>query len=300
MLVKQSHEIWEQDFQGDLSEGMRKHIERVGRVCYRSEDRITEDSAQNFVTRLIVSQHFAMLEHGTVYLTIPCRDYYDYGEFLATYGRNPYTQYDDSECNWSGRTGNIYVTTNYRVLLENNWLQDVVECITAPTEKHPKRVTVHFVTNRQIANELVRHRTMSFAQESTRYCNYTKEKFFGQLSFIAPCWLEENPNEPKLHIEDPVFLESTKRYMDVLDHIGYAYDQLVRNCHWSPQQAANILPNALKTELVVTGFVSDWKHIFRLRTYIAKTGKPHPQMEELMNKVLESFIKMGYIPKDFS
>ena len=285
--VKQSHEIWEQQFD-NIEEGIRKHIERVGRVCYKSEDKITEGSAATFVARLMQSQHYAMFEHATVYLTIPCTDWHDYDEFLSTYGRNPYTQYDDSECNWAGKLGNVYVTTNFRVLVENHWLHDL-ECATAPTEKHPKRITVHFTTNRQVSHELVRHRKMSFAQESTRYCNYTKDKFGHELTFVMPCWLAENPNEPKL-IEDPQYLDATKLYIDLLDKTEFTYDRLVRNCGWKPQLAASILPNSIKTEIVVTGFASDWQHLLDLR-YKGTTGAPHPQMLELMTPLHEEFVK---------
>lgn len=301
-IVRQSHEIWGQIYtvgnspekdKQSLLESIFKHIERVGRVCYKSEDKITKDSAKTFVDRLIASEHYAMLEHGTVYLTIPCRDWRDYGEFMESYGRNPYTQYDDSECNWAGKRGNVYVTTNYRVLVENGWLGDALDCISIPTPKHPKRITVHFVTNRQVSHELVRHRKMSFAQESTRYCNYTKSRFGSELTFIAPCWLDEKPNEPKL-LEDPQYLEATKLYSDVMDKIEFTYDQLVRNYGWKPQQVATILPNSLKTEIVVTGFASDWKHLLDLR-YKGTTGAPHPMMLQLMTPVYAEFDHLGLL-----
>lgn len=289
-LIKQSHEIWGQEFRTGVSpavdreailNGVFKHIERAGRICYKSEDKITTGSAQEFVKRLIDSHHYAMLEHGTVYLTIPCRDWHDYDEFLESYGRNPYTQYDDSECNWVGKRGNVYVTTNYRVLVENGWQWNAVENITAPTPKHPRRVTVHFVTSRQVTHELVRHRVMSFAQESTRYCNYSKGKFGNELTAIEPTWYEGidsfAKNEFDKHLRDCESL-----YMWLLQK------------SLKPQEAAAVLPNCLKADIVVTGFVSDWKHLLDLR-YKGTTGAPHPQMKSLMEPLYNEFVERGYV-----
>ena len=138
--------------------------------------------------------------------------------------------------------------------------------------------------------ELLRHRPMSFAMESTRYCNYSKDKFGSELTFIKPIWLSSE----SILIEDPVYAEANAHFHWALEAIEHAYFDLIK-ANWKPQQAATILPNALKTDLVVTGFVKDWEHIFRLRTRIAVTGKPHPQMEELMNPLLDEFIKRNYI-----
>lgn len=302
-LINQSYEIWEQDVSGKpikgiitspetmqkaLLQGIYKQIERAGRVCYKSEDKITEDSAEDFVNRMIASKHYAMLEHGTVYLAIPCSDYTSSEDFMLSYGYNPYTRWDDSECDWETKTGYIYVTTNYRVIIENHW-EDDLECLCVPCDKHPRKATVHLTTCRTVTHELVRHRTMSFAQESTRYCNYLKSKFGSELTFIRPNWLSTEP----VLLEDPTYAEAKSKFISALVTIEKAYFDLIK-ANWKPQQAATILPNALKAEIVVTGFIEDWKHLFSLRVK-GTTGAPHPQMLEVMKPVYNEFVKLNYL-----
>lgn len=295
-FVKQSHEIWEQEIPPRLLNhdvfvlGYRKcmfeHIERCGRVCYKSEDKIGPGTAEKFVNRLIEAKHYAMLEHGTVYLTIPCSNWEDFISFMFAYGSNPYSDYDDSECDWSARRGNVYITTNYRVLVENRWTGDLAY-VNVPT-KHPRRVTVKLTTSRQIAMELLRHRTMSFAMESTRYCNYSNDKFENTLTYIQPYWVTDEP----VLIEDPLFSDAKQVLRGFFSYASGAYKALIK-ANWKPQQAAIVLPNALKADLVVTGFVKDWEHIFDLRVK-GTTGAPHPQMVELMRPLYEEFVKKKY------
>ena len=158
-LIKPSFEILEQ-LPG--LEGLYKQIELAGRTCYKSEDKITEDSAKEFVDRMIKSGHGAMLEHGTVYLKskeIPTIN--GFFSDLNKYANNKYS--------WTHLENDIlYVTTNLRVLVENGWMDDL-QYICEPTEYHERRITVKFVCDRGVSHEFVRHRTMSFAQESTRY-----------------------------------------------------------------------------------------------------------------------------------
>lgn len=160
-LIKPSFEIWEQSVG---LEGVYKQIEKVGRVCYKSEDKITEDSAKPFVDRMIKSGHGAMLEHGTVYLQYEVVK----GAInpLTKYYLNKYSKVKAKE-GAIGETMRLFVTTNLRVLVENGWLDDL-QYICEPTEYHERRVTVHFVCDRGVSHEFVRHRVMSFAQESTR------------------------------------------------------------------------------------------------------------------------------------
>lgn len=287
-LCKPSFEIWNQP--AGL-EGVYKQIERVGRVCYKSEDKITEDSAKPFVDRMIKSGHGAMLEHGTVYLDMPnsAGDY----NLVPFFASNPYSRVvirplDDRVHN--------YVTTNFRVIVENfaeEYIPDILQYLCEPTECHEKRITVHFVCDRGVSHEFVRHRVMSFAQESTRYCNYSKDKFGNELTFIQPCWLDDErlklygPYHTVIRDKSPesIFIANLNNAeRDYLDLIGLG---------WKPQEARTVLPNALKTELVVTGFVSDWNHFFRLRSRIAETGKPHPQAQELADPLMDEFVKRG-------
>lgn len=160
-------------------------IELAGRTCYKSEDKITEDSAKEFVDRMIKLGHGAMLEHGTIYLKIdktedghlpPARLYWSDGN------HKKYTRVH--------KHGNsIYVTTNLRVIVENNRLDDL-QYQVEPTEHHEKRITAKFICDRGVSHEFVRHRVFSFAQESQRYCNYNKDKFNNELTFIKPTWLD--------------------------------------------------------------------------------------------------------------
>lgn len=147
-LIKPSFEIWDQE--GGL-EGIYKQIERAGRVCYKSEDKITEDSAGEFVNRMIKSGHGAMLEHGTVYLLVGAEDA-DKDMRLWELANNKY-----SEITFVASTGLNYITTNYRVLVENDWL-DLLKYQCEPTEFHEKRITVHFVCDRGVSHEFVRHK----------------------------------------------------------------------------------------------------------------------------------------------
>lgn len=279
-LIKPSFKIWNQP--AGL-EGVYKQIEKVGRVCYKSEDKMTEDSAKPFVERMTKSGHGAMLEHGTVYLHIKGIDRTDITKYLY----NKYSKVVE------GSLDHFYVTTNYRVLIENGWLDDL-QYICEPTEFHAKRITVHFVCDRGVSHEFVRHRVMSFAQESTRYCNYSKDKFGNEITFIKPCFLDDSklalygPYHTVIRDKSPesIFIASLnnaeKDYIDLID-LG-----------WKPQEARAVLPNALKTELVMTGFVSDWNHFFDLRAR-GTTGAPHPQAKELAEPLMKEFIARKYI-----
>lgn len=185
----------------DISEGGIKElqqIERVARVCYKSEDKITPDgeSANKLVGFLVKQGHEAMLEHS--------------------------------------------------------------------------QLSVLFTCDRGVANELVRHRIASFAQESTRYCNYSKEKFDGELSFIRPYYIDDLSEEACDAISDSC-LWAEKLYL-----------QLIKD-GLRPEQARCVLPLCLKTEIVVTANYREWRNIFKLRTPVAA----HPQMRELMCPLLK-------------
>ena len=158
-LIKPSFLIKEQE-PGVI--GIYRQIEYAGRICYKSSNKITEDSAKPFVDRMIKSGHGAMLEHGTIYLTMqyggPSRKESD---AIEKYTKNKYSKYNQDT------DGRYYITTNLRVLVENDWMDDL-KYICDPTEFHEKRITVHFVCDRGVSHEFVRHRVFSFAQESTR------------------------------------------------------------------------------------------------------------------------------------
>lgn len=287
-LIKQSFEIWDQQ---EGLEGVYKQIERSGRVCYKSEDKITETSAKEFVERMIKSGHGAMLEHGTIYLYLP-----PYSSItFHKYRDNKYSKYKEvRETEVSSPKIHKYVTTNLRVLVENGWLDDL-QYLCEPTEYHEKRITVKFICDRGVSHEFVRHRVFSFAQESTRYCNYSKDKFQG-VTYILPQWctnvnIRDYENNPKLMYNANGILTDIE-----INFLCGLYDNEIRYLKlledgWVSQQARAVLPNALKTELVMTGFISDWEHFFKLRD----AGSAHPQARELAQPLHKEFIKRNYI-----
>ena len=258
-----------------------KHIEFCGRTAYKSEDKITENSAKEFVDRMVKSKHGAVLEHGTVYLIIPEREQkrYEYTLLIC----NPYTKaiLHDRDC---------YITTNYRVIIENN-ITHMLAYTSKPTEFHEKRYTIKFTTDRGVSHELVRHRKFSFVQESQRYCNYSKDKFGGEITFIKPSFItvDELPSNIDRNASPEVFKAFILKV--AFDSSESAYFALIKKGCTS-QEARAILPNTTKTEVIMTGFASDWRFFFDLR-YYGETGRPHPDMEILAGKAREEFIKAG-------
>ena len=275
-LIKPSVEIIKQE-KYDLLH-VFKFIELAGRTCYKSENKITEDSASEFVDRMIKSGHGAMLEHGTIYLTIPVSDISN--PIIYKYILNSYSKiFIDFT--------NSYITTNYRVLIENNWLDDL-KYISEPYLFHTKRTTVKFICDRGVSHEFVRHRVFSFAQESTRYCNYTKDKFNNELTFIIPCWIKdlEEGNYYAYCEYHHSKNDASKRWFDSCMSSEFVYTNLIEE-GWKPQEARTILPNSLKTELIMTGFDSDWRHFFDLRC----APNAHPQAKELADMLKDKFNK---------
>lgn len=277
-LIKADFNIIEQ---GPGIDGVYKIIEQAGRTCYKSEDKITDDSAKEFVDRMIKSGHGAMLEHGTVYLAIPISEWRCTDDYRDSYISNPYSNVNDSLVDWENNEGTVYITTNLRVLVDNGWLDDL-QYICEPTKFHEKRVSVKFICDTGVSHEFVRHRVFSFAQESTRYCDYTKSRFNRELTFIKPLWISNIPITDTTE-DEKVFLEYLKNVEDT-----YFF---LRDSNWTPQEARAVLPKCVKTELVMTGFVSDWKHFFELRD----TASAHPQAQELAHSLHETFIQRGLV-----
>ena len=277
-------------------EGMYKQIELAGRTCYKSEDKITEDSAKGFVERMIQSGHGAMLEHGTVYLTIPGEHEPDewgradvFINYKGSYRYNKYSkvvvEYWEQEpvgtqCEFCKKIprSRLHITTNLRVLVENDWMEDL-QYICEPTEYHEKRITVRYTSDIHFYKDTTRHRVFSWAIESTRFCNYLKEKFGASISFLIPCWLKE---EEELEFEED------------LRTIESIYLKWI-NKGWQAQQAAYFLIQGTKAEIIMTGFVSDYKHFFDLRSELAVTGKPHPTVVELVEPLRQEFIKRNLV-----
>ena len=185
---------------------MIKNLERYGRVCYKSESNITQNSANSFVQRIINSGHESVIEH--------------------------------------------------------------------------EKITVKIICDRGVSHEIVRHRIASYSQESTRYCNYTDDKFGNELTFIKPCFWDQNSNEYNIWYKQMKSVE--KNYFSLID-LGS-----------TPEQARSILPNSLKTEIVITMNLREWRHFFKLRTSL----KAHPQMREISLPLLNEM--SNYLPMIFS
>lgn len=298
-FIKSNFEILDQ---APGLDGIYKQIELAGRSCYKSEDRITEDSAEKFVNMIKDRQHTAMLEHGTVYLYIH-KDHASniIGDnwVIKQYLSNSYSVINTDSY------GNYHITTNYRVLYENGWLDDLKH-LCEPTEYHEKRITVKFILPISISREFCRHRVLSFAEQSTRYCNYNSDKFNNELTFIIPYWTDlkearyqywDNdwvdaadknniPNTILKHFEG----DSVDIFLSQCESAEVNYKALInRGC--KAQEAREILPLCTKTELIMTGTIEQWRGFFKLRTDKAA----HPQARELAIPLKEEFIKRNLL-----
>lgn len=293
--------------------GIYEQIEKAGRTCYKSEDKITEDSAEAFVQRMIDSNHTAMLEHGTVYMKMtidrtsgsdilrfpwyrnnePTKLKEVFGYVQSLFMFNPYSVvnlHHDRDTD----TTVMCITTNYRVIIENGWSDMMNELICEPTEWHTPRITLKFTTNIGVTREGNRMRANSIAEESTRYCNYTKDKFGSELNICPPVWMNEQDKEIitertetehlqqliiALQSADENYLTPAGWYSVALAVSQHAYKQLIA-AGWKPQQAREVLPLATKSDVVYTAFPHQWRHFFDLRLF-GKTGTPHPNMKAI-------------------
>lgn len=236
-----------------------EHIEVCGRTCYKSTDKITKGSADRFVKMLVNNRHGSVLEHGTVYLVVPFGEEYTEHNFLKLLN-NKYTKHREF-------ADNYYITTNYRVIVENNFFNLMEKYQTEPTLHHYKRRTFRIVCNRSTSHEFVRHRVMSVSQESQRYVNYGKEKFGKHIKFIKPLYFDEMSKEYMLWKINCI--DSEDIYMRLLSY----------GC--TPQEAREVLPNSTATELVMTGFESEWTDFLYLRCSKAA----HPQAIEVATMI---------------
>lgn len=318
IVIPADMEIGPRMWKDELINSVYRQIEIAGRTCYKSEDKITETSAKEFVDRMVKSGHGAMLEHGTVYLRYDYKAKEDSNRtaywLWSKYNENQYSESVQAQPVPGIPDGFVAITTNFRVLVENNWLDDL-EYIYEPTEHHVKRITVKFICDRGVSHEFVRHRVFSFAQESTRYCNYSKDKFNNEVTFILPCWADSLAlqevkgtvitsddfgnliGEYYYHLngkETPYFktweITPERNFVASLQVAEQLYLELL-NQGWKPQQARAVLPNSLKTELIMTGTIEQWKGFFKLRD----AGSAHPQAYELAHPLHEEFIKRGWI-----
>lgn len=280
-------------------DGMFELIEIAGRTCYKSEPNERSTSEQ-FTTRMVNSKHTAMLEHGTMYFDVPLGNLGDDPEYMwkssiiqlfkkNKYSKvNRYREVHTTNANAQITMDHYAITTNYRVFIEQiPWdelgtmregafgelgleKEYVLSFLCSPNDHHEKRYSFRITTDRGVTHEGVRHRVMSFAQESTRYCNYIKEKFGMSVTFIQPKWIKQ---------EDQDEFEEDLKYFESI------YFKWLKK-GYKPEQARYFLINGTKTEIVITGFESDWYHFLELR-YKGTTGKPHPDMYIVAEKINE-------------
>ena len=279
-LIESKVEIIEQE---PGLEGVYKQIEKAGRLCYKSEDKICEGSAEKMVENLMKRGHGSPLEHGTVYLKAPSytQDGRPQGA-LEKYKNNKYSIVKVHDYF-------SYVTTNLRVLFENGWMNDL-DYWCEPTEFHEKRYSVKITCSRSIANEFVRHRVMSFCQESQRYVGYDKERFGGEIVFIIPDWVKILMNDFSEDDFADCQYEDVKCWWEFMKYTEFEYMRLMKLGR-KPQEARSVLNNDCKTELMITGFASDWKHFFKLRTAISA----HPDARAIACPLEAEFKLKGYI-----
>lgn len=300
-----------------------QHIEKVGRTCYKSEDKITDESAAKFVGGLVKRGHEAMIEHYSLIFKV---DTFTYEEILEDWdmllhNRNihdqitvtetlkPFlrftdyqTEDDDMRCIVSGnmRAWRDFVeacvecygfipqylhglVNNYHLffpefqiyiparIMNDKLIPIEVRELTDSERRVHQDITVKFTCDRGVSHEIVRHRTASFAQESTRYCNYGLEKFGNEITVIRPSWCKEGDDVYNVWRYGCEYAEGV--YFRMLD------------INATPQEARSVLPNSLKTEVIMTGNLDCWDHFFELRC--AKDA--HPDIQEVANMAKELF-----------
>lgn len=290
-LIKQSFKFINQT---DFSlVGIKKHIERCARVSYKSEDKITDTSYEKFVNMLESRGHDRPLEFGTVHLKMPEHEFRSLIDILTssrTYN-DLWIHYKVVETWEEGYT--VYVTTNYRYYkLMWNQMNTLSEYFDASdSEYYPKRYTVHMILDRGVMDEFRTHVGLSHLAESTRYCNYSKDKFGNELTFIKPCWcnIPEGDYGTPDYIPDrlPRMGATESGLIDALQYAEYYYFFLLSE-GWTPQQARSILPLGIKSELISCGFEDAWENFFKRRD----APDAHPMAQEIANPMHKEFFKL--------
>ena len=308
--------------------GAYKQVEKVGRACWASENYITNYSYQTFTEGLMEREHNAPLEHGTIYLVYiigsPIYDpyYIVHTDDVQFFKRNPYSkvvekhfdvaaQAKGSEWMYEfvaqyGPSTVYFITTNLRVIVENfdvKTREKVLDhFVMNPYPEHEKRITVHFTCQRAISAEFNRHRKDSIMERSSRYCNFSKDKFGNEIGIIKPDWVNEDSNFNEfIDMCGCIATGSDGDQFNKIDYwlfanlaCEYSYMNLLRlKC--KPEEARDILPMDLQTELYHTAFISDWIHFFKLRAWVSKGNKPHPEAKKLARQVFDEFVKLGLV-----
>lgn len=310
-IIHPSVEYWSQ---ASTLDSIWEHAARCARVCYQSAHIKEDESAKDFLLRTIAkngfkkdkSSHMSVLEHATVYLVVNIQNPF-YPHMCYKYKDNHYSK----TCNLiiNDTIEGICITTNLRVIIENDWLDDL-KFIANDISNHVKRYTFSFITNLGVSRELNRHRCHSISEESTRYCNYSKDKFGNGLTFIIPEWLDleecniDDTDKDFIHLPNQYRFDGTlANLVDGDKNLTVEGEWLAANVRaqihylnllkkgWKPQQAREVLPLSLKTQVVHTAFEDDWKDFIALRSD-GISGAPHPNIKVLADKVKELIEQM--------
>ena len=284
-LIRQDFNIVNQ--KGFSIKDIKKHIEYCARISYKSQDRITDDSYEKFVNMLEKRDHTRPLEFGTVHLKMILPDFEGFIHSLLTIG-----MLNNIWIKHAYKGDVIYITTNYRYYLDIiKYFPNVKKYFTEEdNEYYPKRYTVHFITSRGIMDEFRTHIGLSHLAESTRYCNYSKDKFNNEVTFVIPSWCNSLIEESKQEYSPFEINGNEVEFMNALQNAQNSYLSLLK-IGWTPQQAREVLPLAVKSELISCGFEDAWENFFYRRC--AKDA--HPMAREIATKVRDKFKELNYV-----
>ena len=285
-LIRQDFNIVNQ--KGFSIKDIKKHIEYCARISYKSQDRITDDSYEKFVNMLEKRDHTRPLEFGTVHLKMILPDFEGFIHSLLTIG-----MLNNIWIKHAYKGDIVYITTNYRYYLDIiKYFPNVKEYFTEEdNEYYPKRYTVHFITSRGIMDEFRTHIGLSHLAESTRFVNYSKEKFGSEITFIKPCWEIKTANE----VITPEGTHMSSNSLEFLIALNEAEDHYLSLLAkgWTPQQARSVLPLGIKSELISCGFEDAWKNFL----YRRDADDAHPMAREIAKPMHKEFIERGFIDK---
>ena len=292
-LIKQSFEILEQK---DFSLiGIKKFIERCGRVCYKSEDRITDDSYEKFVNMLEKRDHARPLEFGTVHLKMHILYFLRLKNVLCInkMWNNGWIKY-----HYIGKLA--YVTTNYRYYLSIiKVYPDIQKSFDTQDDKlYPRRYTVHFITSRGVMDEFRTHVGLSHLAESTRYCNYDKDRFNNEITCVIPHYCPDliGGNSYDLYTckfeltQTEGLSEKSAKWIESMCQAEQDYIDLL-NDSCTAQEARDVLPLGIKSELISCGFEDAWSNFFYRRC----ANDAHPMAREIAIPLQEKFKELNYV-----
>lgn len=280
-LIRQDFNIVNQ--KGFSIKDIKEHIEYCARISYKSQDRITDDSYEKFVDMLEKRDHARPLEFGTVHLKMILPDFEGFIHSLLTIG-----MLNNIWIKHAHKGDVIYITTNYRYYLDIvKHFPNVKEYFTEEdNEYYPKRYTVHFITSRGIMDEFRTHIGLSHLAESSRYCSYDKNRFGNELTFIIPNWVNTNCSNKEQEGPSIASIEWSTAMLDA----EASYMNLIKmGC--TAQEAREVLPLSIKSELISCGFEDAWSNFFYRRC--AKDA--HPMAREIATKVRDKFKELNYV-----